>query len=108
MKKSFRRSEYTIFYKNSITLGSSDSKSADYRVYEFKTVARSSREAVNALKGSREFSIHTNKGKTVKGFKKFSVVRVFTGDPLMFKNYRGKMERKYVEIIPTKCPKELR
>ena len=110
MKKSFKTSTFTILFKSALTLGGIGAKNSDPSLYTFVTKAKSEAEALLLLSESRSFTLKNNKGITIKSFRPFSVVRITDSnvDTTVFRTFRGKLEKKHVTVLPSKCPRDLR
>ena len=69
--------EYTVLYKNVVKFSG---RSTDENVYTFKTAAVNEDDAFRIFKMSRLYRVTNAKGRKVSHFKRFKVVRIYTGD----------------------------
>lgn len=103
---------FTILYKNTGLNG----KLTDPNVYTFNVDAKDEKDAVAKFHATRVYSVEVRDMRFKKAFvtrpeshvKSYTIVRVSTGDPMTFVNYRGKVERKYVRTLPSRMPSHIK
>lgn len=103
-----KKTEYTILFKNvDVTSGKVHGRFTDFAVHEAKVMATSAEQAEELFRASRFYFVRSRKGANLRRMRRYSIVRIFTGNPLVFKNYRGKVESKFVTVLPARPGKNV-
>jgi len=93
---------YTVLYKVNPRFAG---KYTDNTLYTFTCGAVDEKDAVRQLRMSRLYTFTLKSGRTVKKFRRYHVVRVYTGDGIRyFTDYRGMTDRAVV-VIKTRKPR---